>query len=521
MKKTYTKRKKEWYPHIRTRAASSCMWAEEGYMTVFACMLFLVVSSLLFACLDASIVYQGRARHVSAQSGLGEHLLANYSIPLKNRYNLYFLDPRMGNEELEKFATDYYAELFSFSNGGKQDALWNLKTEYANVDTFGTMQENDCRYFSTQISEAVKYDTFASLFLEKLNDSACETEQELEQLDKMADTLDEKDAALKEDLSGTTDDTLTPSEDVAVNQAADNAQNSSPVRRIQQILEDGILSFVTDTSKLSERNISSLVLPYGVLKSDGMFISIDMVNSLQKVKELLKEQNFCALTENAADRGHLGCYIKKYFNSYAKENKICDTCLFYEAEYILGGRNTDKENLEYTVNRLVLLRYVLNTVYSFGDEVMNQQAMAAATVLTGAMGNIQLTEVVKYLILSAVNLIESVNDVKELLGGKSIPLFKDASTWNTSIQGETGKRNEEKKGLFYEDYLIFLLLFSEEKEVLYLRMQNLMQVNIQQGNPGFQIRKCMSGINIVTGVSLETPFYHKKCFFEERKRVLY
>ena len=80
---------------------------------------------------------------------------------------------------------------------------------------------------------------------------------------------------------------------------------------------------------------------------------------------------------------------------------------------------------------------------------------------------------------------------------------------------------EEKNGLFYEDYLIFLLLFSEEKEILYLRMQNLMQVNIQQADPGFQIKKCMSGINIVTGVSLETPFYHKKCFFEERNRVLY
>ena len=80
-----------------------------------------------------------------------------------------------------------------------------------------------------------------------------------------------------------------------------------------------------------------------------------------------------------------------------------NTKLLYEIEYILGGQYSDKENLEYVVNRLVLLRFALNSAYAFGNEELRAQALSMAAMLTGITGTPEFIEAVRYIILAAVN----------------------------------------------------------------------------------------------------------------------
>ena len=112
MGKTYTNVRKEWYPHTKPASFFACTKEESGYMTVFASLLFFVMSAVLLLCLDGCLIYQAKARCTTARTGLSEHLLANYNVPLSKRYDLYFLDPRMGEEELRQRGMDYLNTLW-------------------------------------------------------------------------------------------------------------------------------------------------------------------------------------------------------------------------------------------------------------------------------------------------------------------------------------------------------------------------------------------------------------------------
>ena len=58
------------------------------------------------------------------------------------------------------------------------------------------------------------------------------------------------------------------------------------------------------------------------------------------------------------------CYIIDFLkNAAGQERTDASTVLSYEVEYILSGRETDAANLQNTVNRLSLIRMIMNMVY--------------------------------------------------------------------------------------------------------------------------------------------------------------
>ena len=194
----------------------------------------------------------------------------------------------------------------------------------------------------------------------------------------------------------------------------------------------------------------------------------------------------------------------------------------YEVEYILGGQNSDKENLEYVVNRLVMLRFALNASYAFGNEELRSEALALAAVLTGITGTPEFVEAVRYIILAAVNLIESIADVEALMNGEKVPVIKTAADWKTSISGTAKDRvSSGNKGLNYQEYTLILLTLQSNVDSKCYRMQNLMQVNIQQEEPEFQIRECKAGIELKTGVTADPVFYLREYLLEDEQKVTY
>lgn len=523
MGKSYTKRKKEWKPQRWFKEYFFCMKDEDGYITLLACMLFLVVSALLFVCLDASMVYQAKARTGMAQTGLTEHLLANYNVPLSKKYQLYFLDPRMNSQVLKEKGEEYYEELFSGSSGPGlfSSPVWRMKTESLEVKPYGTMQEKEFQFFITQINDCMKYDLTKDLLMKVLGDAVQETEKQSTLLEETVTNLNrnEPENTGSQDAS---DHTLTPSEVAEGEQAGSEVQKNNPLQKIRNILEYGVLGIVADETGLSDRKLAPSLLPFKNQSGNKITASMNLLKNLGNISELITDQGLDRLPDNLKEQGPLNLYIQKYFNCYGKEKNTEDTELLYEVEYILGGQNSDKENLEYVVNRLVYLRFALNAPYAFGNEELKSEALALAAVLTGITGTPELMEAVQYLILSAVNLIESVMDVKSLLNGYNIPMIKTMSEWRTSINGEKrGDRESWEKGFDYQTHILILLTLQSNLEQKCCRMQNLMQVNIQKNEPEFQIQECRAGIEIKTEVKVKPMFYMSEYLLIDEQKMNY
>lgn len=521
MRNPYTKRKEEWYTKGLKKTGASSLRGEEGYMTVFGCLLFLAVMSLLFLCLDGCLLYQAETRCSMAQNGLSEHLLANYSQPLAQRYHLYFLDPKMGEQEMQKRSLLYYKELFAEGEKKNQarSRLLQLETECVEAIPFGTMEERECQYLIAQIKDCIKYDLTKDLIFAKLKSAAQETEPQSGQIDETIEDLSKNQSAAEEDLDAA-ESTLKSSE-INIEESADKlADQASPIQKIRSILKDGILGVVVDESTLSERKLTPSLLPFPDQKENKIHISMELFENLDQIKQLLSQENLGEWTESVTDKGAISFYMRKYFNYYGREKQLEDTNLLYETEYLLGGQDSDKENLEYVVNRLILLRFALNSTYGFADEELRKEALAAAVLLAGVTGSPELTEVVRYLILSAVNLIESITDVKDLMEGKKVPLVKTAATWKTSISGQA-KEHTGKDGLPYEDYLLLLLVTKTNTEQMCLRMQNLVQLNLQKEDPTFQIRQCHAGVWLSSKIRYQGRFSLGEYLLEDKEKFQY
>ena len=135
----------------------------------------------------------------------------------------------------------------------------------------------------------------------------------------------------------------------------------------------------------------------------------------------------------------------------------------YQIEYIIGKKNSDEANLKDVAKKLLMVREGLNVAYLVSDALMMGQihAMAAAIV------------VIEGALILCWAFAESILDVRELFAGGKVPLTKNASNWQLSLQGlpalvdklDTDRQNDVN-GLSYEDYLqIFLLTTSKAQKV--------------------------------------------------------
>ena len=156
-----------------------------------------------------------------------------------------------------------------------------------------------------------------------------------------------------------------------------------------------------------------------------------------------------------------------------------------ELEYLLGGNNSSKENLNLARNRILAVRGVLNWTSTYSISAINEPIMAveaACNFFSPALGIL-----VAGALRSAVTLAETYKDWDDLKKGNSVILikseFSDLATpreiagllgvnWNTS--GE----NRKKLSLNYEQYLMVMTIFMTTSEQLSRRTGNLIMLNV-------------------------------------------
>ncbi len=198
---------------------------------------------------------------------------------------------------------------------------------------------------------------------------------------------------------------------------------------------------------------------------------------------------------NLADHWLVNEYCGKFFRNFRTEQQPDSGDLLYEMEYLIGGKLSDEDNLVSAVNRLLAVREGLNFIYLMTDHQKREEAKQLAMAVTGVMGVAPLVYLTTFFILSVWALGEALMDIRGLLAGNRVALWKQADDWTLGLDqlltmGRNGKveTGGGERGLTYLSWLK-ILLFADEIVQQEYRMMDMMQMNICKKQSSFRMRR--------------------------------
>lgn len=258
---------------------------------------------------------------------------------------------------------------------------------------------------------------------------------------------------------------------------------NNPIQSVQLLKTMGLLSLVApQQEQLSNQTVDLKGLPSHRSLNRGNYKRDSAVGTL--------------------DKAFFVAYAAEQFAHYQKEKE--DTFLSYECEYLIGGKKSDRENLEVVCRRILQIRMLANYGYLLTDETRKAEAELMAGTLCAIAGVPQLTGLVKHAILLAWAYGESIVDVRVLLKGNKNPFLKTSETWqlqlanlvNLGTPKEISGEKDEGNGLSYQDYLYGLLLL-EKSETLSMRSLDLVESNLH-----IQTDQCMTKVKVKSSYTL-------------------
>ena len=496
---------------------------DEGQITVFLALVFLVMLGVSLCVLEGMYSFMTSSLAEDAVKGAGNYVLANYDRPLFDRYHLFFLDPRERSvmEEDGKEYLDGYVGQRSF---------FRFSPESLTVTEERTAVEEDGLYVKHQIREWMKYREIArgGESLKELFSTADETRKgsalARTDMDQAQGAIEKEkqgggsgadsaggsgsqsgggsDGAAAGDTGGPPADTGNPDNPEETSAGESGLQWKEIKEMLDMITQSGILLYVTDdVGALSNQELSVEGLPSESRSADrdaaDFFSGALSFLDVSEWKKLLSGLQVEKWDSSAlVDEFYLLAYAEENFASYVR-SPARESALQYETEYLIAGKASDRENLKAVANRILGLRFLANYVYLSGSSEWKAASGSAAAALTGLLGFPQAKKAVEVLLTAAVSFGESMLDVHALFAGEKVPIMKDASTWNLTLQNAAvllknkGPVKQGKRNAGYEDYLKLLLAARMKRELLLFRMMDLMQANVALEEPGFLMEECL------------------------------
>ncbi len=203
-------------------------------------------------------------------------------------------------------------------------------------------------------------------------------------------------------------------------------------------------------------------------------------------------------------------YLMNHAGYYGQEKE--GSLLKYQVEYVLFGADSDRENLSRTLSSLFLIRGAANVIHLYGDAVKMSAVRAAAFAVTFLLPEIE--PLVEIALVLGWAYVESIYDLKVLLAGGRVPLFKSGADWHydlgsimDSVDLEVNDTNQ--KGLRYKDYLHILLYFASSEKLTF-RFMDLMEMDIRatEGNGAFRMDGCIEWISVGAVVKARSGYIH-------------
>lgn len=479
---------------------------QRGQITVFLSLLFLVLLGVSLGILEGVRSYENSSLAEEALLDAGEEVLAYYDRSLFERYHLFFLDPRERNylsADGKRYINQYFTGQ-SFYGFSCSDL--DITEEKTAVDEKGLFLKHEIR-------EWMKYQESA-----KLGNSLKQLIRAVSGMDNQAHTeagkfqrIEDKETSSQKMDSASEgnqrDSEKDPEKDSVSPEISDRMNWRQLKETLNQLLQSGVLFYaVDDPGTLSSSAISAENLPSKEQNSNHISLrewgeGLSFVQ-LSEWRTLLESaQDSIPKISDLTEKAYLLEYLMDCFSYYEDEsnqnNQSRNTVLQYELEYLIGGKVSDQKNLRLVADRILMLRFLENYFYASRDAGIQIKAGSMATVLTGVMGFPQGQKAVSMLLTATLSYGESLLELHALFSGKSIAIWKDASTWNMTFENGgrlLQTRSDVKRGKYSADYETFLrlllLLYSSEDELFY-RMMDIMQLNVALDEPGFRMKDCL------------------------------
>ena len=431
----------------------------KGSMTCTMCLLLLVLLSLLGACIRSSRVSGGRVQAVNAMDTAMYSLFAQYDRDLLKDYHLFFLDGGYGENALN--LSQLLTQTEAFAQPVLSSGLSSCHLEACGINGFRLATDNNGAAVQAQIIRYMK-DNLGSKGIEFIKKQINQNKAVMEEQEKI------QEGGLKEVPM----DQESPMEEIS--------ETNNPLEIIENIRSHGFLG---------------LVLPEGDSLSEK---SLDRQSLLSKREATLGmgELALSAEKPSATDKLLIQEYILDTLSYYTHEKH--SGSLAYQAEYALGGKDSDQENLRYVVNRLLLLREASNIAFLYTDGQKRAELQACASALSLLLLIPEGMTLVQGVLAAGWAYIESICDVKTLLSGGTVPLVKDSTSWKTHLNHlSTEDASSGSSGLDYREYLFLLLSFSSA-DTLTLRCMDMIEQNIRsiQGRENFAFDACLDALSI-------------------------
>lgn len=117
-----------------------------------------------------------------------------------------------------------------------------------------------------------------------------------------------------------------------------------------------------------------------------------------------------------------------------------------EIEYILEGSGNEKSNVSSVQRKILLIRFTLNTLHIYLDPVKLDEVYTLAgslALMSGPLLGAFTVHLIAALIISGWSMAESIIDLKLLMQGESVPIFKTSRNWILSVEGGLNKLQEK------------------------------------------------------------------------------
>ncbi len=238
---------------------------------------------------------------------------------------------------------------------------------------------------------------------------------------------------------------------------------------------------------------SSFVLPL-VLPKENMLSSRSIDCSTLPSGRSLQcgEGSVSEVEKTISGKLLFGTYLTEHFLSYIKQDDT--NPLSYETEYLLAGKESDEENLEWVAKKLLSIRIGINYAYLLTDETKLAETEVVAAGLCAILMMPEATEIVKHALLFAWSYGESIVDLRSLYQGKKVPLTKSQETWRLQLSNliqngvneGTAVEGDGESGITYEDYLRALLV-ATDTDTLCMRGLDLLELNL-----GIEVDSCVT-----------------------------
>lgn len=483
---------------------------KKGSVTVFF-SLFMAVFLVLIQVVFRSVQIAGG--RVQAESGVEEGLysvFAGYDRELFERYHVFFLDGGYGTGKLQPGRMYQVVEegLMKSCFPGKKtpgirgENLWECSKKSGAITGYTLAADQRGRAFKIQAADYMK-ETAGIQGIQLLLEREKVQSQIVEEQEKEG-TLERAKEAQK---------AYEEAREQAGKQAEETSdhQESTEENENQVTVPRDFVNPLEVIKQLRTRGILALVLPGDTEISQSSFagvISLTEGKCQSGMGTLHYGENPDTVWNDLIFREymmkHLDCYGSKNANQDEAKERLA-----YQLEYVIAGKETDRDNLKSVVSRLLAVREAANMVYLMKDPVSQSQIHDMALIICSAIGLPVLESVVSLALQAAWAFGESVLDLRQLLQGGNVPLVKTKSSWSLSLDhlGEfpqlfQQKQEIHKEGLSYTDYLR-ILLSTGKSENQVLRTMDVVQQTMRtiEGQQNFQMDLCVSYLQVEMEIS--------------------